>query len=83
MRPIFLALALAAALAGATQSASYHITRTYTLGGNGGWDYLVPDPPQHRVFIGRQDRVMVVDVNDGKLLGEERARRRGRRRDHL
>src|SRR5947208_7240783 len=50
--------------------AVYHITKTYMLGGDGRWDYVVPDPPQHRVFIGRQNRVMVVDENDGKLLGE-------------
>jgi hypothetical protein len=30
----------------------------------------VPDPANHRIFIGRQTRVMVVDENDGKLLGE-------------
>src|SRR6266853_2197778 len=51
-------------------SSSYRITHTYVLGGDGRWDYVVPDPPQHRVFIGRQNRVMVVDENDGKLLGE-------------
>src|SRR5438128_7576318 len=50
--------------------AVYHITHTYMLGGDGRWDYVVPDPPNHRVFIGRQNRVMVVDENDGKLLGE-------------
>jgi len=50
--------------------AVYHITKTYMLGGDGRWDYVVPDPPQHRLFIGRQNRVMVVDENDGKLLGE-------------
>lgn len=48
----------------------YRITRTFTLGGDGSWDYVIPDPPNHRLFIGRQNRVMVVDVNDGKLLGE-------------
>ena len=48
----------------------YKITHTYPVGGDGGWDYVVPDPPHHRVFIGRQNRVMVVDENDGKLLGE-------------
>ena len=31
---------------------------------------MVPDPPHHRVFIGRQNRVMVVDEDTGKLLGE-------------
>src|SRR6185295_19643139 len=30
--------------------ATYHITHTYTLGGDGRWDYFVPDPPQHRQF---------------------------------
>jgi hypothetical protein len=48
----------------------YRITQTYTLGGDGSWDYIVPDPPNHRLFIGRQDRVMVVDENTGALLGE-------------
>jgi DNA-binding beta-propeller fold protein YncE len=52
------------------QSSSYRITHTYTLGGDGGWDYIVPDPPNHRLFIGRQDRVMVVDEDNGTLLGE-------------
>jgi DNA-binding beta-propeller fold protein YncE len=52
------------------QSSSYTITHTYMLGGEGGWDYIVPDPPNHRLFIGRSDRVMVVDEDNGKLLGE-------------
>jgi DNA-binding beta-propeller fold protein YncE len=30
----------------------------------------VPDPPNHRLFIARQNRVMVVDEDTGKLLGE-------------
>src|SRR5436309_3086427 len=54
----------------AQTSNSYQITHTYPLGGTGSWDYLVPDPAHHRVFIGRQDRVMVVDEASGKLLGE-------------
>src|SRR5581483_1404768 len=52
------------------QGAVYRIAHTYKLGGNGSWDYVVPDPPNHRLFIGRENRVMVVDENDGKLLGE-------------
>ncbi|MGH9810931.1 MAG: YncE family protein [Terriglobia bacterium] len=64
-----LSLVLAPALVAQTAS-TYRITHTYTLGGNGSWDYIVPDPPNHRVFIGRQTRVMVVDENDGRLLGE-------------
>src|ERR1700726_4180219 len=48
----------------------YHVTHTYTIGGDGGWDYIVPDPPNHRLFIARQNRVMVVDEDSGTLLGE-------------
>src|SRR6266478_6453538 len=54
----------------AQSSSSYRVTRTYTLGGDGSWDYIVPDPPNHRLFIARQNRVMVVDENTGTLLGE-------------
>jgi hypothetical protein len=53
----------------AQSSPSYRLTQTYLLGGDGGWDYVVPEPPHHRLFIARQNRVMVVD-EDGKLLGE-------------
>jgi len=49
---------------------SYKVTHTYTLGGDGGWDYVVPDPPSHRLYIARQNRVMVVDEDSGKLIGE-------------
>jgi DNA-binding beta-propeller fold protein YncE len=54
----------------AQSTVDYHVTQTYALGGDGGWDYIVPEPAQHRVFIGRTNRVMVVDTNNGKLLGE-------------
>jgi DNA-binding beta-propeller fold protein YncE len=65
-----LALLLALASSPAALSAQYHISHHYTVGGEGGWDYVVPEPANHRIFIGRQDRVMVVDENDGRLLGE-------------
>jgi len=54
----------------AQSSSSYRVSHTYTLGGDGGWDYVVPDPANHRLFIARENRVMVVDENDGKVLGE-------------
>jgi DNA-binding beta-propeller fold protein YncE len=70
MRILLLALTLAAAPLIAQSSSPYRITHTYTLGGDGSWDYIVPDPAKHRLFIGRQNRVMVVDENSGALLGE-------------
>ena len=50
----------------------YHVTRQLKLGGDGRWDYIVLDTASNRLFIARQDRVMVVDPDDGKLLGEVR-----------
>lgn len=69
----FGALVLAATcctMALAQSPSTFHLTHTYVLGGEGGWDYIVPDPPQHRLFIARQTRIMVVDEDMGKLLGE-------------
>lgn len=71
MRNLMLMLApVTAALLLAQSSSSYRVTHTYLLGGDGSWDYVVPDPPHHRLFIARQNRVMVVDEDSGKLLGE-------------
>lgn len=71
MRYFVLVITLAAAASLLAQtSSSYRVTHTYTLGGDGSWDYVVPDPANHRLFIARQTRVMVVDEDKGTLLGE-------------
>src|SRR6266436_3369548 len=71
MRNLVPVLTLTAVTSLFAQSSSlYHIAHTYMLGGDGGWDYIVPDPPNHRLFIARQNRVMVVDEDNGTLLGE-------------
>jgi DNA-binding beta-propeller fold protein YncE len=67
MRHIALILIVAASI---PAQSTYRVTHTYNLGGDGSWDYVVPDPPHHRVFIARQDRVMVVDEDNGASLGE-------------
>jgi len=48
----------------------YHLVKRYKLGGEGGWDYLLMDSPSHRLFISRGTRVMVVNTNDGTVIGE-------------
>jgi DNA-binding beta-propeller fold protein YncE len=52
------------------QAQAYHVTHTYTLGGDGGWDYLSLDTVGHRLFVARQNRVMVLDPASGKLQAE-------------
>jgi DNA-binding beta-propeller fold protein YncE len=54
----------------AQSPSSYRVAQTFLLGGDGSWDYIVPDSPHHRLFIARQNRVMVVEEDSGKLLGE-------------
>src|SRR5450631_3963689 len=71
MRNSTLVLTLATITTLLAQSpSSYRIAHTYILGGDGSWDYIVPDPLNHRLFIARQNRVMVVDEDSGTLLGE-------------
>jgi len=69
MLSIVVLLVSSAAFA-AQQSATYRITQRYPVGGDGSWDYVVPDPPNHRVFVARQTRVMAIDTNTGRVLGE-------------
>lgn len=52
------------------QSGQYHITNRFKLGGDGSWDYLAFDTAGNRLFIARENRVMVVDPSNGKLIGE-------------
>ena len=62
--PLVLTLAALALLAQSTPT--YRVTHTYALGGDESWDYVVPDPPNHRLFIARQNRIMVVDEDSGE-----------------
>jgi DNA-binding beta-propeller fold protein YncE len=57
-------------LASAAAPARYRLKRKFTLGGDGGWDYLHYDPAGKRLFIARATRVMVVNPEKGSILGE-------------
>jgi len=47
-----------------------HVTKTYTLGGDGGWDYLKLDPDSRRLYISRSTHVIVIDADSGKSVGD-------------
>ena len=72
MKPLALLLLLVAGpvVAGVSTPATFSVQHRYPLGGGGGWDYLTIEPATHRLFIARDDRVMVVDTTNGHLLGE-------------
>lgn len=62
-------LSLAATCLGA-DGPQYHVIQRYTLGGDGGWDYVSIDASARRLYIARATRVMVVNADSGKLIGE-------------
>jgi YVTN family beta-propeller protein len=62
--------ALCFANAAAAGPSGYHIVKTVTLGGEGGWDYINRDPATGNLFITRGSHVMVVDPVDGKVLAD-------------
>ena len=64
------AVLLLAAAALAADGSGYRVVQRYTLGGEGGWDYVSIDPSTRRLYIARATRVMVVDADSGKLAGE-------------
>jgi YVTN family beta-propeller protein len=71
-RMMILALSAAMGLAGNAVAgpSGYHILKTITLGGEGGWDYLNRDPATGNLFITRGTHVQVVDPTDGHLLAD-------------
>ena len=48
----------------------YRETARFTLGGEGGWDYVTYDPAGDRLFIAHNKAILVVSAADGKPLGE-------------
>jgi YVTN family beta-propeller protein len=47
----------------------YKILDRWKLGGDGGWDYLLADPPAHRLYLAHGNHVDVVDTQSGKPAG--------------
>jgi YVTN family beta-propeller protein len=54
---------------GASESA-FKLQNIWKLGGDGSWDYMAVDPAAHILYIARLDRIMLVDIQTGKLITE-------------
>jgi DNA-binding beta-propeller fold protein YncE len=48
----------------------YHLIKTIKMGGEGFWDYLNFDSATRRLFISRGAKVVVLDVDSEKVVGE-------------
>ncbi|HEV7485923.1 MAG TPA: YncE family protein [Thermoanaerobaculia bacterium] len=65
-RALFALLSLAIA---ATAFAAWHVSRHIAIGGTGGWDYVSIDSASRRAYVSHGDRVEVVDIDAGKVVG--------------
>jgi len=65
-RALFALLSLAVAV---TAFAAWHVSRHIPIGGSGGWDYMAIDSAARRAYVSHGDRVEVVNVDSGKVVG--------------
>ena len=61
---------LAFALPAASAQSGWQVLRTFHVGGEGGWDYVTIDAPNHRLFVTRSTHTLAIDTATGKVLGE-------------
>jgi DNA-binding beta-propeller fold protein YncE len=62
-------------LAGVTRPASaaepqYKLLKQIQIGGGSGWDYLLAEPETHRLYVTHGTKVMVIDTETDKVVGE-------------
>ena len=83
---ILIPLSLAVLIAGAVQAQTsgstsndagpYHVSQTFHVGGEGGWDYLTVDPEHKLLYVPRSTHTMVLDATTGKSVADIPAQKR-------
>lgn len=59
-----------AGLAPLTAQTQWQVMTTFHIGGEGGWDYVTVDPPNHRFFVTRSTHTQAIDEETGKVLAD-------------
>ena len=67
---LFAASGLAFSQASPAAQRSYHYIREIPFGGEGGWDALVVDPQARRLYLSHATKVVVIDIDQNKIIGE-------------
>src|SRR5437016_1185526 len=52
------------------QDGPYRFSKEIAIGGEGGWDYLSVDPAAHRLYVSHAAKVVVIDTQANKVVGE-------------
>jgi len=55
--------------AGFAQS-GYHLLDKIQVGGDGGWDILIANPANHRLYVSHGSHVVVIDTSTDKVVGD-------------
>lgn len=58
------------AIVSLAQKPGYHLLNKIEVGGDGGWDALIADSKAHRLYVSHGTKVVVIDTNTDKLVGE-------------
>src|ERR1700739_379420 len=69
MHALVLLAGAAVALPGVTSAQSFKVQK-FSIGGDGGTDYLTAEPGTGRVFVSRGSHVMVLDGIKGTVIGD-------------
>lgn len=68
---ILAALLLSTSLSALGQGGSkYHLLSTIQVGGEGGWDILIADAVNHRLYVSHGTRAVVIDTKTDKVVGD-------------
>jgi outer membrane protein assembly factor BamB len=49
---------------------NWAVVQTFHIGGEGSWDYVTIDAPNHRLFVTRATHIQAIDTDSGKVLGD-------------
>src|SRR6267143_137092 len=54
----------------AASKTGYHVTNKYTIGGDAGWDYIVVDSDNRRLYVTHYQKIEVLNADTGKSIGQ-------------
>jgi DNA-binding beta-propeller fold protein YncE len=54
----------------ALAQSNWSVKQTFHIGGEGRWDYITVDAPNHRLFVTRTTHTQAIDAETGKVLGD-------------
>ena len=66
---------------GSADGGPYHVSQTFHVGGEGGWDYLTVDPDHKLLYVPRSTHTLVLDAATGKNVGDIPGQKRNQDND--